>query len=83
MASANQSDGNPALEFVRRLIAVTLVLMGLFLAVFGNSWGPLVFELLPDSELGLWIELIVPFLPMVFIGFGAVLFASCRRARKA
>ncbi len=82
MAMANKSDSNPLLEFARSLIAATLVLMGLYLAVFGNSWGPLVFELLPASEIGTWLELIVPFLPMVFIGFGAALYASRRRARK-
>ena len=71
------------LKFARTLIAVAMVSMGLYLAVFGNFWGPLVFELLPASEIGTWLELIVPFLPMVFIGFGAALFASRRRARKA
>ena len=83
MAITNQPDSTPLLEFARLLIAAALVLMGLYLAVFGNSWGPLVFELLPASEIGTWLELIVPFLPMAFIGFGAVLFTSRRRARKA
>jgi hypothetical protein len=31
---------------------------------------------LPDSEIGAWLELIVPFAPMAFIGFGAALFVS-------
>ena len=79
MAIANQSDSNPVLEFSRRLIAVASVLVGLYLAAFGNSWGPLVFELLPASEFGAWLELIVPFLPMVFIGVAAALFTSRRR----
>ncbi len=83
MAIANESDSNPVFQFARLFIAAALVLMGLYLAVFGNSWGPLVFELLPASEIGTWLELIVPFLPMVFIGFGAALYASRRRARKA
>jgi hypothetical protein len=30
------------------------------------------------SEIGAWVELIVPFLPMVFIGLGAVLFVPRR-----
>jgi hypothetical protein len=71
------------LKFARTLIAMAMVLMGLYLAIFGHSWGPFVFELLPASEIGAWLELIVPFLPMVFIGFAAALFASRRRARKA
>ena len=82
MAIANQPDSTPLLELARLFIAAALVLMGLYLAVFGNSWGPLVFELLPASEIGTWLELIVPFLPIVFIGFGMALFASRRRARK-
>jgi len=83
MAIANRPDSNPVLEFARLLIAVALLLMGLYLAVFGNSWRPLVFELLPASEIGAWLELIVPFLPMVCIGFAAALFPSRRRACKA
>jgi len=82
MAIANQSDSNSILEAARLLIAAALVLTGLYLAAFGNSWAPIVLELLPASELGAWLELIVPFLPMVFIGFGAALFASHRRFRK-
>jgi hypothetical protein len=82
MAMVNQSDSNPIVESARLLIAVALVLTGLYLAAFGNSWGPIVFELLPASEIGSWLELIVPFLPMVFIGFGAALFASRHRGRK-
>ncbi len=82
MAPANRSYSNPILEAARLLMAVALVLMGLYLAAFGNSWVPLVPELLPASEFGAWLELIVPFLPMVFIGVGAALFASHRRARK-
>jgi hypothetical protein len=65
MAIANQSDSNSILEAARLFIAVALVLIGLYLATFGNSWAPIVLELLPASELGAWLELIVPFLPMV------------------
>ena len=80
MAITNQSDSNSILESARLLTAVALVFIGLYLAVFGNSWAPIVFELLPASELGAWLELIVPFLPMAFIGLGVALFASRRRA---
>jgi hypothetical protein len=82
MAIANQSDSSSILESAQLIMAVALLLIGLYLAAFGNSWAPLVLELLPASELGAWLELIVPFLPMVFIGFGAALFASHRRFRK-
>jgi len=66
-------------NFGKWLLAAAMILTGLYLAVFGNSWGPIAFEFLERSEVGLWIELIVPFLPMVFIGFGAALFVSARR----
>jgi hypothetical protein len=62
--------------FVRLLMSVTLVLTGLFLAVFGNLWAPPVFELLSGSEIGAWLELIAPFLPIVLIGSGAALYTS-------
>ena len=67
------------LSFAKHFLAVALILTGLYLAVFGNSWGPIAFEFLERSELGLWIELIVPFLPMVFIGSGATLIVSARK----
>ena len=82
MAIASRSDSNSILEAVRLLIAVALVLIGLYLAAFGNSWTQIVLELLPASEIGSWLELIVPFLPMVLIGFGAALFASRHQGRK-
>ena len=63
-------------KIVNLLLAIALILTGLFLAVFGNTWGPFLFERLETSEVGTWATLIVPFLPMVFIGLGAVLFAS-------
>ena len=82
MATANRSYSYRIRESARLLIAVALVLMGLYLAAFGNSWVPLVLELLPASEFGAWLELIVPFLPMLFIRFGAALFNARRQARK-
>jgi hypothetical protein len=80
MTTANHNGSNSVLEFARRLIAAALVLTGLYLAVFGNTWAPPVLELLAGSEMGAWLELIVPFLPMAFIGFGAAVFSS-RRAK--
>ena len=56
-----------------------MVLLGAYLLVFGNAWAPLVFELLAGSAFGAWVELLVPLLPMVFIGGGAALIASSRR----
>jgi len=68
-------------KFVKQLIAAVLILAGLYMAVFGNSWGPFLFERLETTETGTWITLIVPFLPMVFIGSGAALFVWHRRRR--
>jgi hypothetical protein len=56
----------------RRIFGFFLILVGLWLVVFGNAWAPVVLERLPDSEIGAWLELIVPFLPLLFIGTGAV-----------
>jgi hypothetical protein len=57
-----------------------LVAAGLYLAAFGNSWGPIVFELLSQLAIGAWIELVAPFLPMLFIGLGAVLLTPSPRS---
>ena len=62
------------LELAKPSIAVALVAAGLWLAAFGNAWAPGAFELLPTSEVGAWLELFVPFLPMLLIGLGAALF---------
>jgi hypothetical protein len=62
-----------------KLIAAALVLAGLYLITFGHSWGPWLFERLESTEFGLWLQLIVPFLPMLFIGLGAALFVSHRQ----
>jgi len=66
------------LQITKLLMAVALALIGLYLAMFGNSWGPFLFERLETTETGTWVTLIVPFLPMVFIGIAALLFASRR-----
>lgn len=78
MAATNQPGSDSVVEFVRQLIAAALVLAGLYLAAFGNNWAPPVLGWLSGSEIGAWVELIVPFLPMVFIGFGAALFVPRR-----
>ena len=67
------------LRFAKLLIAAVLISTGLFLALFRNTWAPLTFELLSDSELGEWVGLIVPFTPMAFIGLGASVFVSRHR----
>ena len=59
--------------------AIVMVLLGAYLLVFGNAWAPTVFELLSGSTLGASVELVVPLLPLVFIGGGAALIASSRR----
>jgi hypothetical protein len=66
------------LKFVTSLLSAVLVLIGLYLFAFGDTWASAVLEFLPDTKAGMWIELVVPFIPMVFIACGAVLFASRR-----
>ena len=73
MAATKQSSAG---GFIRLFICVALVLTGLFLAAFGNLWAPPVFEWWSGSEIGAWLELILPFLPMALIGSGAALFTQ-------
>ena len=68
---------------VKLLVATVMVLAGLYMVVFGDAWGQIVFELMAGSETGLWVEHFVPFLPMAIIGFGAALFASAKQGRGA
>ena len=70
------------IDYARQLVAVALVVAGLLMVVFGNSWAPLAFELMAGSEIGAWLEHFVPFLPMAIIGSGAALFVSNRRDSK-
>ena len=63
---------------VKSFVGVLLALSGLFLVVFGNAWAPSMFALTPDSVLGEWVDLFLPYLPMAFIGFGALLYTSRR-----
>ena len=72
-----------ARHFARLFIAVASVAIGLFLAAFGNAWAPLALASLPASALGGWLELIVPFLPMSFIGVGAALFVSTKMTSRS
>ena len=71
------------LEWAKLAIVGALVAAGLWLAAFGNAWAPGAFALLPASELGAWLEFLVPFLPMLPIGLGAILFIRGKPARKA
>jgi hypothetical protein len=64
---------------VRSVLAVLLVLVGLGLFALGHTWAPLALEILPDTPTGYWLELIVPFLPMVFVGGGALVLVGDRR----
>lgn len=61
------------------IAATVLAATGLCLFVFGGAWAPITLELLPDTEAGFWAELVVPFLPMVFIGLAAVVFVRTRQ----
>lgn len=68
----NKSDNTFILTNVRRAVAATAIVFGLVLFVFGSWWAPFVLELLSGSRLGSWLELIVPFLPLLFVGLGAM-----------
>ena len=62
-------------RLLRNALAALLTLAGLWLFAFGNAWAPVVLAMLPDSPGGYWLELVVPFIPMLFIGGGALVFA--------
>lgn len=71
------------LKLAKPAVAAALVAAGLWLAAFGNAWAPGAFELLPASELGAWLELAVPFLPMLPVGLGAALLVGEKPGRSA
>jgi hypothetical protein len=58
---------------LRWLMAVSAMIAGVVLAAAGNAWAPHAFDWLADSATGAWLELVVPFLPMLFIAIGAVI----------
>ena len=64
---------------VRAILAALFVVIGLLMLVLGHTWAPLALEILPDTPTGYWLELIVPFLPLLFVGFGALIYAGNRR----
>ncbi len=64
---------------LRVTLAATLILVGFGMFALGHTWAPRALELLPDTPPGFWLELIVPFLPMAFVGVGALLLAGGRR----
>jgi len=80
---ANKSDHATILNIVRRAVAATAIVFGLALFVFGSWWSPFVLELLSGSRLGSWLELIVPFLPMLFVGLGAMFLPYGRDQRNS
>ena len=62
------------IRLARTFVGAVIVSTGLYMAVFGNAWAPIVFELLPASDVGDWLELFVPFLPMALIAVGVAIF---------
>ena len=53
-----------------------MVPAGLGLFAFGNLSALAVLELLPDTPAGFWLEPVVSFLPMVFVGGAAMMLAG-------
>lgn len=62
------------LKWSVKTITWLLMMIGTYLVAFGNTWSPFVLDALHGSEAGLWLELLVPFLPLLVIGIGAALF---------
>lgn len=74
LADTASEKRNP-LRQLRKLVAVLLAGLGVFLIGFGNIWTPVALGLVSDTVFGGWIELFVPFLPMIPI-IAAALIAS-------
>ena len=64
---------------LRVTVATSLILFGFGMFALGHTWAPRALELLPDTPPGFWLELIVPFLPMAFVGAGALLLVGARQ----
>jgi hypothetical protein len=57
----------------KRLIAAAFISFGMFLIAYGDWWAPWFLSILEVIPGGKWLELILPFLPMVVIGVGVVM----------
>ena len=60
-------------NLARILLGGAILVLGLYLFMFGGSWAPVALEVLPDTDLGVWLELVVPFLPMLLVGGGVLI----------
>ncbi len=54
------------------------VLVGVLAIAFGSVWASEALGLSPDNTIGSLLDLIVPFLPILLIMFGAFLLAKSR-----
>jgi len=61
-----------------RIAAFSLIAAGVSLTVFGGAWAPTVLDCLAGSTSGAWIELVVPFGPLVIVACGAALLPISR-----
>lgn len=61
-----------------RIAAFSLIAAGVFLTIFGGAWAPAVLNFLAGSAAGAWIELVVPFGPLVLVACGAALLPLSR-----
>lgn len=67
---------------MRRSIAFVLAAAGIALFAFGGAWAPAALELVPDNEAGVWLELLIPFLPMAPIVAAAVVYRPPGKDRR-
>jgi hypothetical protein len=57
---------------------VAAVAVGLVAIAFGSLWAPDTLELFASSSIGRALEILVPFLPIFLIMFGAFLLVKSR-----
>lgn len=56
------------------ILAALLVATGLLMIAVGSRWSGSIFALLPDTPLGDWLSLVIPYIPLGVIGAGAALY---------
>jgi hypothetical protein len=56
---------------------------GLLMIVFGSRWSGALFASMPDTALGDWLSLVIPYIPLGVIGIGAALFVRSREPARA
>jgi len=77
--SEGTAGAGPLRARLLRVAAFSLIAAGALLTIFGGAWAPTVLDFLAGSKTGAWIELVLPFGPLVLVACGAALLPLSRR----